>query len=111
MSLVEDIGPPDPMVAVLAHALLSSMAVISGALDSLLDFGEDLPVDDRLDLVRMAASQADYVSEVLKDFARGLGAEVIAALDNISDRRPPDGEHEVSDSVGFRRSIVDTTPR
>ena len=89
MSLVEDTGPPDPTIAVLAHALLSSVAVISGALESLLSFGDDLSLEQRLDLLRMAVSQTDYVSEVLKDMARGLPAEVIEALDNISDRRPP----------------------
>lgn len=89
MSLIGDTGPPDPTVAVLAHALLSSLAVISGALESLLAFGEDLPVDERLDLLRMASSQTEYVTEVLKDMARGLPAEVIDALDSISDRRPP----------------------
>ena len=36
----------------------------------------------------MALTQAEYLSEVLKDLARGLPAEVIDALDAISERRP-----------------------
>lgn len=92
MSLAKDTVPPDPTIAVLAHALLSSLAVISGALENLLSFGDDLSPEQRLDLLRMALSQTDYVSEVLKDMARGLPAEVIDALDSISDRRPPYNE-------------------
>ncbi len=89
MSLIEDAGPPDPTVAVLAHALLSSVAVISGAIDSVLESGERLSPEQQLDLLRMAAAQAAYVAEVLKDVARGLPSEVIDALDHLSDRRSP----------------------
>lgn len=82
-------GPPDPTTAVLAHALLSSIAVISGAIESVLESGEQLSVEQRVEFLRLAASQADYVAEVLKDMARGLPAEVIDVLDHLSDRPGP----------------------
>ena len=82
---------PDPTTAVIAHSLISSVAVVSSAIHSLLSFGEDLGADKREELLRMALTQADYLSEVLKDLARGLPAEVIDALDAIAVRRPVAG--------------------
>lgn len=83
-------GPPplDPTIAVLSHALISSAAVITSALQSLLAFGDDLPVERRADILQMALTQAEYLGEVLKDLARGLPGEVIDALDDLSHRRP-----------------------
>ena len=83
-----DAPVPDPTTAVIAHSLISSVAVVSSALQSLIAFGEDLTRDKRDELLRMALTQAEYLSEVLKDMARGLPAEVIEALDAISERRP-----------------------
>ena len=80
--------PPDPTTAVIAHSLISSVAVVSSAIQSLLTFGEDLGQDKREELLRMALTQAEYMSEVLKDLARGLPSDVIDALDAIGDRRP-----------------------
>ena len=79
---------PDPTTAVIAHSLISSVAVVSSALQSLLAFGDDLGSDKREELLNMALTQAEYLSEVLKDLARGLPAEVIEALDAIAERRP-----------------------
>jgi hypothetical protein len=79
---------PDTTTAVIAHSLVSSVAVVSGAIQSILAFGDRLGHDKRDELLRMALTQAEYMSEVLKDLARGLPPEVIAALDSISERRP-----------------------
>jgi hypothetical protein len=78
----------DPTTAVIAHSLISSVAVVTGALQSLLAYGEELPSDRRQSLLQMALTQAEYLTEVLKDVARGLPAEVIDALDGIGERRP-----------------------
>ena len=78
----------DPTVAVIAHSLISSVAVVSSALQSLLAYGEDLGPDKRRELLQMALGQAEYLTEVLKDVARGLPTEAIDALDAISERRP-----------------------
>ena len=84
----DDAQGPDPTTAVIAHSLISSVAVVSSAIQSLIAFGEDLGAEKREELLRMALTQAEYLSEVLKDMARGLPAEVIEALDAISERRP-----------------------
>ena len=84
----DDAAGPDPTAAVIAHSLISSVAVVSSAIQSLIAFGDDLDADKRNELLRMALMQAEYLSEVLKDMARGLPAEVIEALDAISERRP-----------------------
>lgn len=79
----------DPTLAVIAHALISSVSVVTSAVQSLLAFGDDLDAEKREELLRMALTQSEYIAEVLKDVARGLPGEVIDALDNIGDRRPP----------------------
>jgi hypothetical protein len=78
----------DPTTAVIAHSLISSVAVVSSAIQSLIAFGDDLEASKRDELLKMALTQAEYLSEVLKDMARGLPPEVIEALDAISERRP-----------------------
>ena len=78
----------DPTIAVIAHSLISSAAVVTHALQSLLDYGHDFDEVRRRQLLAMALTQAEYLSEVLKDVARGLPADVIDALDAIGDRRP-----------------------
>lgn len=79
---------PDPSGAVIAHSLISSAAVISNALQSVLAYGEELPPEQRKQLLEMALTQAHYLIEVLKDLARGLPAEVVEVLDAINERRP-----------------------
>jgi hypothetical protein len=85
-----DAEGPDPTTAVIAHSLISSVAVVSSAIESILTFGDDLGRDKRDELLRMALTQASYLAEVLKDMARGLPANVIEALDAIDNRRPLD---------------------
>ena len=89
--MFDDGDGPDPTTAVIAHSLISSVAVVSSALQSLLAYGDDLGPDKREELLRMALTQAEYLAEVLRDVARGLPAEVIDALDAISMRRPLPG--------------------
>lgn len=86
--MFEERDDHDPTTAVIAHSLISSVAVVSSALQSLLAYGEDLSPEKRQELLRMALGQAEYLTEVLKDVARGLPTEAIDALDAISERRP-----------------------
>lgn len=79
----------DPTVAVIAHSLISSTAVVTSALQSLLAYGAEIDEAGRHELLQVALTQAEYLSEVLKDVARGLPAQVIDALDAIGERRPP----------------------
>lgn len=79
---------PDPTTAVIAHSLISSAAVITHTLQSLLAYGEELPPERRRQLLEMGITQAQYLTDVLRDLARGLPSEVIAVLDAIDERRP-----------------------
>lgn len=79
---------PDPTTAVIAHSLISSVSVVSSAIQSVLACGDELGADKREELLQMALTQAAYLADVLKDLARGLPAEVIDALDAIDNRRP-----------------------
>ena len=79
---------PDPTTAVIAHSLISSVSVVSSAIQSVLAYGDEFGADKREELLQMALTQAAYLADVLKDLARGLPAEVIDALDAIDNRRP-----------------------
>ncbi len=85
--MFDNLGRPDATTAVIAHSLISSVAVVSSAVQSLLAYGDEIGRDKREDLLRMALIQAEYLADVLKDLARGLPAEVIDALDAIGERR------------------------
>ncbi len=87
MSTVEGAGAIDPTLAVIAHALLSSVAVLTSAMQNLLSFGDDLLVAERHEILTVALTQAEYLNEVLGDIARGLPGEAIEALDNIAHGR------------------------
>lgn len=86
---IEEIA--DPTTAVIAHSLISSAAVITNVLHSLLAYGDELAPDRRRQLLEMGLTQAQYLAEVLRDLARGLPSEVIAVLDAIDERRPLPG--------------------
>lgn len=76
---------PDPTAAVMAHGLLNSMAIISGAAATLREMWADLPADRREQLLRMITEQAEYVSEMLGDLARGLPVGVLRQLDALTE--------------------------
>lgn len=76
---------PDPTAAVMAHGLLNSMAIISGAAGTLREMWADLPADRREQLLRMITEQAEYVSEMLADLARGLPVGVLRELDALAE--------------------------
>lgn len=77
----------DPMAAVVAHGLLNSMAVISGAAATLRESWEALDAGGRTDLLAMIEAQADHVAAMLADLARGLPAEVITMLNALRSER------------------------
>ncbi len=68
--------------AVLAHGLLNSMAVITGMVDTVRRH-PDMDLERRDEMLGMAADQAKYVVETLKDMVRGLPADVILALETL----------------------------
>lgn len=79
-----DEGPEgDATVAVIAHALLNSLAVITGSLATLLD--HDVPDDRRRDLLLRALAQAEHVTGVLQDLVRGVAPGLVDVLDHLTD--------------------------
>ncbi len=88
MSTADGGGATDATLAVITHGLLSSVAVLTHAMRTLLSFGDDLVVDQRNEILTVALRQAEYLHEVLADIARGLPGDAIDALDSIAERRP-----------------------
>lgn len=84
--------PVDATVAVVAHGLLNSMAIISGAAATLQEAWDVLDEARRQSLFRMITDQARLVTDMLGDLVRGLPVGVLHELDalNEASRRPPD---------------------
>jgi hypothetical protein len=74
---------PDPTTAVVAHGLLGSLAVISGAAATLKEQGRRLDEATRDTLLQMIITQTNHVSGVIGDLARGLPPEVLRALSEL----------------------------
>lgn len=70
----------DATMAVVAHGLLSSMALINGSAQLLSDRWESLDASRRARLLDTVCEQSTFVIEVLKDLARGLPPDVDAVL-------------------------------
>jgi signal transduction histidine kinase len=68
-------------VAVVAHALLGSMAVISGAAETLEEAWTQLTAANRKALLAMIGAQSAHVSGLLRDLIRGLPQEPIRELE------------------------------
>jgi hypothetical protein len=79
----------DALLAVVAHGLLGSVAVCSGAVKTLIAH-PDLSPERRAEVLRMAEEQADHIAAVLRDLMRGLPPEGLRALDLLGavDERP-----------------------
>jgi hypothetical protein len=76
-----EVPEADATVAVIAHALLNSMAVITGTLATLID--ADIPADRRIELLRRALAQSEHVTGVLQDLVRGMNPTLVEALDHL----------------------------
>lgn len=70
----------DATMAVVAHGLLSSMALINGSASLLAEKWDALDDARRRRLLDNVCNQSTFVIEVLKDLARGLPPDVAAAL-------------------------------
>jgi len=85
---VED-RPVDATVAVLAHGLLNSMAIITGAATTLKDAWDALDASRRESLLRMITDQSTHVTEMLADMVRGLPVGVLRELDALGEAHRP----------------------
>jgi signal transduction histidine kinase len=82
----DDIPEADATFAVIAHALLNSMAVITGTISTLLD--NEVPPPRRTDLLGRALNQAEHVTGVLQDLVRGMHPRLVEALDRLDAEEP-----------------------
>lgn len=73
-------------IAVVAHALLSSMSVIMGAASTLQERWDGLEPHQRTSLLGMISGQSEHVSGVLRDLVLGLPAGVLSALESAVPR-------------------------
>jgi hypothetical protein len=78
---VGDLPEADATTAVIAHALLNSMAVITGTIATILE--SDLAPARRIDLLHRALSQSEHVTGVLQDLVRGMNPRLVDALDHL----------------------------
>ena len=74
----------DDLVAVVAHSLLNSVAVISGAAETLAEHWDRIDPDRREEFLGRIVTQAKHVTEVLTDLVRSGRPEVVAALEELS---------------------------
>jgi len=82
---------PDPapatedLLAVVAHSLLSSMAVIVGGTELLSNHWAEIPEAQRTDLLASMRSQARHAAGVLENLVRLGDPELVEALDGLQE--------------------------
>jgi hypothetical protein len=74
--------------AVVAHGLLTSMAVVSAAVMTVWEHWADLSPAKRDYLFERILAHSDFVSEALRDLTQGLPEGVAAELAEMQRRRP-----------------------
>lgn len=73
----------DDLLAVIAHSLLSSVAVIVGGTELLSSHWAELPEDQRTELLTSMRSQAGHVAGVLDNLVRLGDPQLIEVLDGL----------------------------
>ena len=73
----------DDLLAVIAHSLLSSVAVIVGGTELLSSHWAELPEEQRTDLLASMRSQAGHVAGVLDNLVRLGDPQLIEVLDGL----------------------------
>lgn len=75
---------PDDLLAVMAHSLLNSVGVISGAAETLKIHWARLDDQLKVELLDKIMQQATHVSGVLGDLVRSGRPELIDALNELT---------------------------
>jgi K+-sensing histidine kinase KdpD len=75
----------DDLLAVVAHSLLNSLAVISGNAETLVQHWALLDEKTRRELLERIHTQAAHVVGVLTDLVRSGSPEVVDALEHLHD--------------------------
>ena len=86
-----EIDETDAASALIAHALLNSVAIIAGAAGTLRSVWQTLDDERRETLLSMIESQAAHVAGVLQDLVRGLPVDALDALQHLADESPGGG--------------------
>jgi hypothetical protein len=79
-----DVEPDEATMAVVAHGMLGSLGVITGAATMLLGRGDSLPETKKVELLEMIREQAEHLGGVLQDIVRGLPPALRTGLDQVS---------------------------
>jgi len=74
----------DDLLAVVAHSLLNSMAVVSGNAETLIEHWARLDEAQRLDLLERIVTQSGHVIGVLTDLVRSGRPELVDALEQLT---------------------------
>lgn len=74
---------PDDLLAVMAHSLLNSMGVISGAAETMQVHWERIDDGVKMELLGKILRQATHVSAVLGDLVRSGDPELVQALNEL----------------------------
>jgi hypothetical protein len=78
-----DVEPDQATMAVVAHGLLGSIGVITGAVTMMLGRGDALSEAKKVELLEMIREQADHLAGVFQDIVRGLPPELRSNLDKV----------------------------
>jgi hypothetical protein len=82
-----DIEWPDDLLAVMAHSLLNSMGVISGAAETMKIHWDRLDDTLKFELLEKIIQQSGLVTGVLGDLVRSGRPELVEALNEL---HPPE---------------------
>jgi signal transduction histidine kinase len=74
---------PDDLLAVMAHSLLNSMGVISGAAETMKVHWDRLDEAVKVELLDKIVQQATHVAGVLGDLVRSGNPELVQALNEL----------------------------
>lgn len=72
---------PGQAASVVAHGLLTSMAVVAAGVRTMRDRGDELAPELRAHLFERILAHADIVADGLRDLARGMPDELLTELD------------------------------
>jgi hypothetical protein len=78
----------DEGTAVIAHGLLTSMAVVSAGIVTVWEHWADLSPEKRDYIFERILAHTSFVSETLRDLTQGLPAGVLAEFEAMQQRRP-----------------------
>ena len=76
-------GWPDDLLAVMAHSLLNSVGVISGAAETMKIHWDRLDDGIKFELLDKIIQQSSLVTGVLGDLVRSGRPELVEALDEL----------------------------